>query len=155
MKKLLSAIIISLQVACGFRPVYKEVRSTMAAIEIKQFDSIEGTYFYNHLRTIFPPQQGEVGYILDVKLSFSRSYDIIEPNSDILRETANIHVTYKLTEKASSKIIAEGSFNKMNSYSVNVPLYSNTIARQEAMNILAQNAAEEVRNRLIMFFTIN
>jgi hypothetical protein len=35
---------------------------------------------------------------------------------------------------------------------VNSSLYSNAVLRQDAMSVLAENAAEEIRNRLVMFF---
>jgi len=61
-------------------------------------------------------------------------------------------VTYQLIDKQSLKIINTGSFVKMDSYSVNSSLYSNAVLRQDAMSVLAENAAEEIRNRLVMFF---
>jgi hypothetical protein len=85
-------------------------------------------------------------------LSFSRSYNILQSNSDILREVQNIAVTYQLLDKQSLKILTKGSFTKMDSYNVNSLLYSNTVLRQETISGLAEDAAEEVRNRLVMFF---
>ena len=93
--------------------------------------------------------------MLNTKLSFSNSYNVIQSNSDILRETQNINVTYQLIDKKDLKVLTYGTFSKMSSYSTNFSLYSNSVIRQDSMSDLAENAAEEVRNRLLMFFSKN
>ena len=57
-----------------------------------------------------------------------------------------------LPKHSSLKLLTKGSFVKMGSYSVNSSLYANTVLRQESISGLAENAAEEIRNRLMMFF---
>lgn len=150
-------IILTVLSACGFRPAYKvgndDNTHILSSIEITPISSIDGTYFYNHLKSILPPSTAPK-YILNTTLSFSKSYNIIQPNSDILRETQNISVNYQLIDKQTLKVVSGGNFIKMNSYSVNFTLYSNTVLRQESIAILAENAAEEVRNRLMMFFGV-
>ena len=143
------------QVSCGFRPAYKieaHNENFLAFVEITPIRTIEGTAFYNHLKSILPPAK-ESFYVLNTTLSFSNSYNVIQSNSDILRETQNITVTYQLIDKKDLKVLTQGNFSKMSSYSTNFSLYSNSVIRQDSMVDLAENAAEEVRNRLLMFFS--
>lgn len=146
--------LLFLETACGFRPVYDDRssgRASLASIEVVPVQNVEGTYFYNHLKNLLPPEK-DAKYTLNASLSFSRSYNIIQRNSDILRETQTVTVSWRLSERNSSKILTSGSFTRMNSYSTDQLLYSNAIARQESLNMLAENAAEEIMNRLIIFF---
>lgn len=154
-KPLWLVFLVLIESSCGFRPAYKTGTThleNLTDIEVTPISTIEGAHFYEHIKTIFPPLK-KTKYILNTTLAFSRSYNIILPNSDILRETQNIAVTYQLVDKASLKVLTSGNFNKMSSYSANFSLYSNSILRQESAIILAENAAEEIRNRLIMFFS--
>jgi hypothetical protein len=157
MKHLVFISLFLLQASCGFNPAYKvknnEKSLILSSIEITPISTIEGTYFYNHLKSIFPSTKSPK-YILNTQLSFNKSYNIIQPNSDILRETQNINVNYQLLDKQTLKIVTSGNFHKMNSYSVNFSLYSNTVLGQDSTILLAESAAEEVRNRLIMFFSL-
>ncbi len=143
------------QGSCGFNPAYRVSNTDnvhlLSSIEITPITTIEGASFYDHIKSIFPPEKN-TRYILNTSLFFSRTYNIIQSNADILREVQNIKVTYQLIDKEFSKILTEGSFTKMSSYNVNSLLYSNTVLREEAISDLAENAAEEVRNRLLMFF---
>ena len=153
-KNLLLILTLLLQVSCGFNPAYKtDSRGEifLSAVEITPVKTLEGVDFYNHMKNLFPPEKN-TRYILNTTLSFSRSYNILQSNSDIFREVQNITVTYQLLDKQSLKLLTKGSFVKMGSYSVNSSLYANTVLRQESISGLAENAAEEIRNRLMMFF---
>lgn len=155
-KILFFVFVLFMQVSCGFRPFYKVDaynKNFLAFIEITPIRTIEGTNFYNHLISIFPTAK-ESRYILNTTFLFSNSYNVIQSNSDILRATQNISVTYQLIDKQNLTVLTCGNFSKMSSYSTNFLLYSNSVIRQEAMCDLAKNAAEEVYNRLLMFFSI-
>jgi len=144
-----------MQVSCGFRPAYKADaynENFLTFVEITPIRTIEGTNFYNHLKSIFPSAKKSL-YVLNTTLSFNRSYNIIQSNSDILRETQNITVVYQLIDKKDLTVLTQGSFSKMSSYSTNFSLYSNSVIRHDSTVNLAENAAEEVRNRLLMFFS--
>lgn len=152
MKQLIFIILLFFQTSCGFTPAYKTQNAEdLSFIEITPISTIEGTYFYNYLKALLPSSK-DPKYVLTTSLAFAQSYNIIQTNSDILRETQNIAVNYQLIDKNSLKIVTSGNFTKMNSYSVNFSLYSNTALRQDSTNLLAENAAEEVRNRLMLFF---
>ena len=94
-----------MQVSCGFRPAYKADaynENFLTFVEITPIRTIEGTNFYNHLKSIFPSAKKSL-YVLNTTLSFSSSYNVIQSNSDILRETQNINVTYQLIDKKDLK----------------------------------------------------
>ncbi len=153
MQKILFIILLLLQTSCGFTPVYKMSSqngiSILASIEIAPINTIAGTYFYNHLNSILPPKKN-VKYLLTTNLSFDNSYSVIQKNSDILRKIDIVSVDYKLVDKTSLKIIIDGNFRKINSYSDNFSLYSNATIKEDSVNLLAKSAAEELRNRLFM-----
>ena len=154
-QNLLLIFTLVLQASCGFNPAYKtdgNQENSLSAIEISPIETIEGIDFYNHIKNLFPSEAVNTRYVLNTTLSFSRSYNILQSNSDIFREVQNITVTYQLLDKQSLKLLTKGSFVKMGSYSVNSSLYANTVLRQESISGLAENAAEEIRNRLMMFF---
>lgn len=73
-------------------------------------------------------------------------------NSDILRETQRIEVSYELIDKKNSKILTTGTFSKISTYSANFSLYSNSVIREKSIIDLAKSAAEELRNRPLIFF---
>lgn len=153
-KYLLLVVFVLLQVSCGFNSPYKKgsrAEEFLAAIEINPVKTIEGVDFYNNIKSLFPSERNTL-YVLNTTLSFSRSYNILQSNSDILREVQNVTVTYEVIDKTSLKLLTKGSFVKMDSYNVDSLLYSNAVLRQAAISQLAENAAEEIRNRLIMFF---
>lgn len=136
---------------CSIGEQNKRQNALLAEIEVMPIESIEGVDFYYQTKSLFPPSPASAKkYLLEVVLAFNKSYNIIQPNSDIWRETQNIKVTYKLIEKSTSKVIIGGSFSKMNSYSMNESLYSNIVLKQDSIAALARNAALEIRNRILM-----
>ena len=148
-------LVFFLQISCGFRPAYKVDaynENFLAFVEISPIATIEGVNFYNHLKSIFPSAKESL-YVLNTTLAFTSSYNVIQSNSDILREIQNIKVEYQLIDKKNLKVLTYGTFSKMSSYSTNFSLYSNSVIRQESISDLAENAAEEVRNRLLMYFS--
>lgn len=144
--------------SCGFRSIYKtELNPTndfMQAIEIIPISSPEGANYYNHLKNILPTG-GNPKYVLDTSLAYDKDFSIIQKNSDVLREVVIVSVKYKLTESATNKLITSGKFLRLASYSTNFSPYGNLSNQQEIQNNLAIMAAEEIRNRLILFIENN
>lgn len=141
--------------SCGFKPIYKRslnpANDFLQSIEIEPIVSPEGADFYNHLKNILPVAQN-VKYTLETKLSFQKDYSIIQKNSDVLRENVTVKVSYKLLDSNTQKLITSGHFSRLSSFSSNFSPYSNQTSQQETQKSLAIMSAEEIRNRIILFF---
>lgn len=141
--------------SCGFKPIYKTqsnpINNFLQNIEIIPISSPEGADYYNHLKNILPSEQTSK-YHLETILSYGKDYSIIQRNSDVLRELITIKVSYKLLESKTQKLITTGHFTRLASFSTNFSPYSNQTNQQETQKLLAIMSAEEVRNRIILFF---
>lgn len=142
-------------ISCGFKPIYKkELNPTsdfLQSIEVAPISSPEGADFYNHLKNILPVTQN-VKYTLETGLSYVKDYSIIQKNSDVLRESVTIKVSYKLLESSTQKLVTSGHFSRLSSFSTNFSPYSNQTSQEETQKSLAIMSAEEIRNRIILFF---
>jgi len=141
--------------SCGFKPIYKKESNPsnkfLQSIEIVPIASPDGADYYNHLKNILPATQN-AKYILQTKLSYGKDYSIIQKNSDVLREIVTIKVSYKLLDSNSQELVTSGHFSRLSSFSTKFSPYSNQISQQETQRSLAIMAAEEIRNRIILFF---
>lgn len=141
--------------SCGFKPIYKKqsnpTNNFLQSIEIIPISSPDGADYYNHLNNILPPSSNP-RYNLETTLSYGKDYSIIQRNSDVLREVVTIKVSYKLIESKTQKLVTSGYFTRLASYGTNFSPYSNQINQQETQRLLAIMSAEEVRNRVILFF---
>lgn len=141
--------------SCGFKPIYKkelnQASDFLQSIEVAPISSPEGADFYNHLKNILPVAQN-VKYTLETKLSYQKDYSIIQKNSDVLRESVTVRVSYKLLDSNTQKLITSGHFSRLSSFSTNFSPYSNQTSQQETQKSLAIMSAEEIRNRIILFF---
>ena len=141
--------------SCGFKPIYKKqsnpTNNFLQRIEIIPISSPDGADYYNHLNNILPPSSNPK-YNLETTLSYEKDYSIIQRNSDVLREVVTIKVSYKLIESKTQKLVTSGYFTRLASYGTNFSPYSNQTNQQETQRLLAIMSAEEVRNRVILFF---
>lgn len=139
--------------SCGFSPAYKENHASnqfLSKIETIPESSPEGADFYNHLKNIFP-LANDAKYTLTTNYSFSKTISIIQKNSDIARESITIRVNYSLTDKQTGKKITSEKFSRFSSFNTTFSPYSNDVNQQDIHRNLAIMAAEEVRNRLMLF----
>lgn len=141
--------------SCGFKPIYKTqsnpTNNFLQSIEITPIASPDGADYYNHLKNILPTEQ-KPKYKLETTLSYIKDYSIIQKNSDVLREVVTIKVSYKLLDSKTQKLVTSGYFSRLASFSTNFSPYSNQTNQQEIQKLLAIMSAEEVRNRIILFF---
>ena len=149
----MTVLLVSLT-SCGFKPVYKsennDTHKLLAAIEIVPVSTIEGADYYNHLKNILP-HSDKAKYLLDSNLKYTKSYSLIQKNSDPLRELVTIKVTYTLKDRATGKIITSGKFSRISSFNTAFSPYSNLVRQQDTHKNLSIISAEEVRNRIMLF----
>lgn len=128
--------------------------SALENIDITMINSVEGADFYNHLQNIMPHGPA-AKYTLTTNCSFMKSISVIQKNSDILREVVTIKVSYELKDKATENKITTGQFSRFSSFNTTFSPYSNVVSQQDKQKNLAIMSAEEVRNRIMMFFKNN
>jgi hypothetical protein len=157
-RSILIVIVLFFLGSCGFRSVYKTTDNKtyefLQKIELTPTQTVEGAEFYNQLKNILPPSLAAI-YILETKLAFSQDFSVIQKNSDILREMVTLKVSYIVKEKATDRTITSGNFTRLSSYNTSFSLYSNTSTNQQILTHLAIIAAEEVRNRIILYIESN
>ncbi|MCX4080465.1 hypothetical protein N7280_07850 [Rickettsia rhipicephali] len=140
---------------CNLKPVYSEKYSRnndLEAIEVEPIRTIEGAEFYHRLTSILP-QKAQAKYLLKVKLIATTMPATIEKNSNVLREYINQLVRYKLIDIESQKVLIEEQFYQNTSYNAIFTPYATNVERDATGIDLAYQAAEEIRSRLILYFT--
>ncbi|AFC69371.1 hypothetical protein A3305_03870 [Rickettsia amblyommatis] len=154
MRSLFVIIIFFLMSSCNLKPVYSEKyrNNDLEAIEVAPIRTIEGAEFYHRLTSILP-QKVQAKYLLKVKLIATTMPATIEKNSNVLREYINQLVRYKLIDIESQKVLIEEKFYQNTSYNAIFTPYATNVERDETGIDLAYQAAEEIRSRLILYFT--
>ncbi|WP_064429367.1 hypothetical protein [Rickettsia sp. Tenjiku01] len=155
MRSLFVIIIFFLMSSCNLKPVYSEKYSRnndLEAIEVEPIRTIEGAEFYHRLTSILP-QKAQAKYLLKVKLIATTMPATIEKNSNVLREYINQLVRYKLIDIESQKVLIEEKFYQNMSYNAIFTPYATNVERDKTGIELAYQAAEEMRSRLILYFT--
>ncbi|BDU60228.1 hypothetical protein FLA4_06380 [Candidatus Rickettsia kotlanii] len=142
--------------SCNLKPVYSKKYSRnndLEAIEVEPIRTIEGAEFYHRLTSILP-QKAQAKYLLKVKLiATTMPATTIEKNSNVLRGYINQLVIYKLIDIESQKVLIEEQFYQNTSYNAICTPYATNVERDETGIDLAYQAAEEIRSRLILYFT--
>lgn len=157
MRSLFIIIIFFLMSSCNLKPVYSEKynrSNDLEAIEVEPIKTIEGAQFYHRLTSILP-QKAEAKYLLKAELIGATMPATIEKNSNVLREYINQLVKYKLIDIESQKILIEEKFYQNTSYNAIFTPYATNVERDETEIDLAYQAAEEIRSRLILYFSRN
>lgn len=145
---------------CNLKPVYdteysnSEVVKNLESIEVESIKTIEGAEFYHRL-TIILPQKTKAKYILKAELAGATTPATIEKNSNVLREYINQLVKYQLVDIESQKVLIKEKFYQSTSYNSIFTPYASSVERDETGIDLAYAAAEEIRRRIILYFTRN
>lgn len=153
-KLLFLICLIGILQSCGFKPAYQkgERITALSSVQVAPQNTVYGAEYYSHLKNIIsshPPYN----YTLEGKLTFSKDYDIIQKNSDVLRELLTLKTEYVLKNIHTGKIELSGQFSRFVSYNTTFSPYSTTVEADNLNNSLSIIAAEETRDRLILFFT--
>lgn len=145
---------------CNLKPVYNteysnsEVVKNLESIEVEPIKTIEGSEFYHRLTSILP-QKTKAKYILKAELAGATTPATIEKNSNVLREYINQLVIYQLVDIENQKILIKEKFYQSTSYNSIFTPYASSVERDETGIDLAYAAAEEIRSRIILYFTRN
>ncbi len=153
-KLLFLICLIGILQSCGFKPAYQksERMTALSSIQVAPQNTVYGSEYYSHLKNIIASQP-PYNYTLEGKLTFSKDYDIIQKNSDVLRELLTLKTEYVLRNIRTGNIELSGQFSRFVSYNTTFSPYSTTVEADNLNNSLSIIAADETRDRLIHFFT--
>lgn len=140
--------------SCGFSPIHKHNslrHQLLKEIELQPIDSIEGVEFYNHFLSKFPKNHdnSKIKYILECSIKLDKGFNIVQSNSDILRQKLTIEVVYTVFDKTTKDELLNGKVSRFASYTVSPSPYSNYALNKNIINSLSIAAAEEVKKRII------
>ncbi|ABV74588.1 hypothetical protein A1C_01350 [Rickettsia akari str. Hartford] len=155
MRSLFVVIIFFLMSSCNLKPVYSEKYSRnndLEAIKVEPIRTIEGAEFYHRLTSILP-QKAKAKYLLKAELIATTMPATIEKNTNVLMEYINKLVRYKLIDIESQKVLIAEKFYQNTSYNALFTPYATNVEGDETGIDLAYQAAEEIRSRLILYFT--
>jgi len=153
---LLVLCVLSLN-SCGFSPVYSassKSAESLRLVKIQPINSVEGAEFFNSFlnRSIKHNNELDHRYLLECNLNIDKHYNIIQRNSDILRNTITLTVHYKLIDRNTEAILLNSKFSRFSAYNTASLPYNNYASEKNIINNLASFAAEEMLNRLVHFF---
>lgn len=140
---------------CGLKPFYS-IESFPSSTELRTvspepMNSIFGAEYYERIHQLLAPE-APAKYKLKTHFSYSSSFSVILQNSDVVRDRITLVTSYSLYDISSGKILDSGKFSRSLSYSTTFAPYSNTVLQHDTSVKLARYAAEEVHNRLVMYF---
>lgn len=140
--------------SCGFRSTYSQnspIAPEIEAIEIEEINSMEGSEFRSFLSRVMP-RRAPVLYRLKVTFSNVNVPIVIKKDSSMLRNGISQTVTYELRRAGDGKTITSGSFRRLCSYDNSFKPYASYVEGEDVLKNFTKNAAEEIRNRLILYF---
>jgi len=154
LNSLLQILILITLTACGNRfAITEDIAAKLADINMNvSEESIEAYEFTSHLRNILNTKSGSSKYKLDISFTKSSQGLVIQRDSDSLRESKEVVVTYKLFEKGKDKPIYSGKFRQISSYNAMFSPYSSNVEAMQTNANLFKTSAEELRRRLILYF---
>ncbi len=144
--------------SCSLKPVYSSKHNAkelakLSSIEIQPINSVEGSEFLYHFSRILPCSRGiKPQYLLKVEFSNTKVPSVLQRNSDTIREAINQTVSYSLMDALTNKEVTSGRFKHITSYNTNSTVYTSYIIGEGEMELLTNQAAEEIRKRLILYF---
>lgn len=115
-------------------------------------DTIEAYNFKKYLGNILGSSSSAKEYNLEINLQKTQSGLIIQKDTDSVRETIELSVTFKLFSKNLSEPVYKGKFRQVGSFNTLFSPYSTNLELERTSGDLYVAAAEELRRRLILYF---
>jgi LPS-assembly lipoprotein len=155
--------LVLLITGCGIRPLYKNDNQTSVNHILGQAEidmpigSVNSFYLYNSVNDLLSgiKYSKEKKYLLRINLAFKDSYNIIQPNSDILRQNIKAIVKYSFYKKSDDKMLHSGQFELFTSCNTASFPYSSLLIIQDAYKNLSVSAARELLYRISLYIEKN
>lgn len=146
---------------CGFRPLYAawpgaNTQNAFATIAIVSPEDRGDQLVFSALRNTIEAREARG----DLPTQFDLSYfpreqllPLITNRTDtVLRYSLNLSVEYRLTERASGRVLNQGTVSSYAPYNVSRADFANLTAERDARERAARDAAEQIRTRLALYF---
>ena len=144
--------------SCNLKPVYMDrpdgINAELSTIELEPIDTVDGAEFYYAFSNLLPKSSIlKTKYLLKVRLVNGHFLSVIGKNSDLSREVVSQIIHYRLINIDNNQEITSGSLKHMTSYTITSTPYSSYITNEKTMEDLSKQAATELLERLILYFT--
>ena len=147
-------LILSVQISCGFKPLYSQLKNQPDILGTLQISEIAGKEGY-HLREELIKRFGEPkkdAYNLHLNIKTTKLNEVITPSNEITSYRLIMIANYSIKTKTgvevlpSQKSIARTGFGSASNSSG----YKTQIAEEAAKKRLALKIAEEISTRLLI-----
>lgn len=145
---------------CGFRPLYggadgERAAAALASVRVLPIEGALGVEMRNRLLDRLVPASFDIPprYSLAVRVTASASAQLTERNTQIRRRRVVLNANYALASAADSRELLRGNARVETSYNIVAGEdYSTLIARRNAEEEAARDAAREIAERLTVYF---
>lgn len=152
--RLLILLLIFLSSCSSFSPLYgkNQYERSLERVEIEDIEGINGSEIYYHLSKLLGDSR-DTKYSLRIKAVSENSYPLaISGESELVKQNISQQYSYSLTDKQNGKTLDAGHIRIVGSYNViDNSFHSYTNEKFTKKNV-AQNIAEEIRVKLMLYF---
>ncbi len=158
-KFFLMSAVWCLMSGCGFHPVYgkseSNVSAQLASVRIETIPGREGQIIQNKLAYLLNPtnQNAPAAYSLIVTVKDQHSELGINTDLRVTRYDVIPNANYSLISLDTNKVVDTGHVRIKSSYNRTVSEFATFVAEQNAAELADNEAAEEIRSRLIYYFS--
>jgi LPS-assembly lipoprotein len=152
---LLTLMAVVLLSGCGFKPLYAtggghSSSQALEGIEVAPVANYDGMRFRRHLQSLLGPEKtgSEALYLLQVTLDDNLDYLGIRPDDAASFGKVRVWATYVLKEKATGKVVTEGSARATSGFTIAGSQYASLYAEEDARYKALQQAAQSIARRL-------
>jgi len=155
MRRALALVLFLPLAACGFHPLYGDVKLApqLSSIYVEPIADTSGYELRNSLIDLLRADgaEGSKAYHLSVSLSDSSQGVALQNDAAITRYNDTLTANYVLTG-ADGKEVTSGSLTSLSSYNVATSPYATLAARQDSDKRAAQDLAQRIALDLGVFF---
>jgi hypothetical protein len=152
-------ILLLLLNACGLRPVYEKntEMTQLHQVKIVAPDNRDSQMLRSALEDIIYAngKMEQENYILTPNLGLTVIPLSIELDGTTRRYRLTANSNYILKDAKTGKILKTGTIQRFNSYNIATADYSTYVASKDAKKLLLEAIAEELRLKLINYFSDN
>ncbi|MEY3196750.1 MAG: hypothetical protein RLZZ59_116 [Pseudomonadota bacterium] len=149
---ILVTIILS---SCSFvGPLYKDdkISDELSRIEIEEVETLQNTELYYQLSKLFGTSH-DTKYLLHISAENKVTPLVVTSRATVVAQNVEQLYSYRLIDKTTDRVLTEGKLRTIGSYNSLSTPYASYTQERHTKNNLAQSAAEDLRMRLIMYFS--
>lgn len=151
--------IFILSPGCGFRSLYNDYHSggllsELASIHILPIENRIGQQTHNHLLDRLNPHGRPTKPLFDLSVAISQATQSYAIGRDSLATRENLTATarYKLTSRATGKVLKAGTIKTIVSYNITAAQYAVVSAKRNAQKRAANALANDITTHLRVYF---